>query len=70
MKRDFWKSLPLGTSGKWFLMSILVGIVAGCGAILFQIAGQLVVRVVLVEYAGLTPGGGHGERALFAHPAT
>lgn len=70
MKRNFWKSLPLGTSGKWFLMSILVGIVSGCGAILFQIAGQLVVRFVLVEYAGLTPGEGHGERALFTHPAT
>ena len=68
MNRDVWKSLTLGTSSKWFLMSVLVGIVSGCGAIAFQIAGQLVVRYVLVEYSGFTPGEGHGERALFAHP--
>ena len=70
MNRNVWKSLTLGTSSKWFLMSVLVGIVAGCGAIAFQIAGQLVVRYVLVEYSGFTPGEGHGERALFTHPDT
>ncbi|HQZ65300.1 MAG TPA: chloride channel protein [Planctomycetaceae bacterium] len=70
MKRDFLKSLTLGTSGKWFLMSVLVGVVAGCGAITFQIAGQLVVRFVLVEFSGFRPGEGHGERAMFTHPET
>ena len=57
-----------GDGSKWFLMSVLVGIVAGCGAIAFQIAGQLVVRYILVEYSGFTPGEGHGERALFGYP--
>lgn len=68
MKRNFWTSLTLGATGKWFLMSLLVGVVAGCGAIAFQVAGQLVVRFVLVEYSGFTPGEGHGERAMFLHP--
>ena len=64
----FWKNLALGASGKWFLMAILVGVVAGCGAIAFQIAGQVVVRYVLLEFSGFAPGEGHGERPLFGHP--
>ena len=70
MKRNVWKSLTLGTSSKWFLMAVLVGVVAGCGAIVFQCAGQLVVRYVLLEYSGFTPGEGHGENALFGSPDT
>lgn len=70
MNRDTWKSLTLGASSKWFLMALLVGVVAGGGAIAFQITSQLVVRYVLVEYSGFTPGEGHGERALFTPPET
>ncbi len=70
LNRETWKALPLGATGKWFLMALLVGVVAGCGAIAFQCAGQVVVRYVLLEFSGFAPGEGHGEKALFAPPAT
>ncbi|MCA9037608.1 MAG: chloride channel protein [Planctomycetaceae bacterium] len=68
--KGFWKSFFLGASGKWFLMATIVGIVSGCGAIAFQVAGQVVVRYVLLEYSGFAPGEGHGEHALFESPET
>jgi CIC family chloride channel protein len=68
--REVWKSLPLGATGKWFLMAVLVGVIAGCGAIAFQCASQVIVRFVLLEFSGFAPGEGHGEKALFAMPDT
>ena len=60
--------LRRGTTGTWFFLSLVVGAAAGCGAIVFQTAGQCVSRFVLTEYTGLVPGEGDGERAMFARP--
>jgi len=57
-----WKS-----SGKWTLLSILVGIIAGLGGIVFQTLGQLVVHLTLSPYAGYAPGEAAGEHGLFDH---
>lgn len=53
------------TSGKWFALSALVGIVAGCGAIAFQWASQSVIYVALVRTAGYSPLEPSGEHALY-----
>lgn len=57
-----WKS-----SGKWVLLSILVGIIAGLGAIVFQLVGQTVVEYTLVAFAGFAPGDAAGEHSVFGH---
>lgn len=54
-------------SGKWTLLSILVGIIAGAGGILFQTLGQLVVHFTLSRFAGYAPGEAAGEHGLFDH---
>ena len=48
MNRNVWKSLTLGTSSKWFLMSVLVGIVARVDCV------STAAQYVLVEL-GLSP---------------
>lgn len=71
MKRiavTFWEKLKPGATGKWLLLALIIGLIAGLGAILFQVSGQLVARFVLVEFTGFRPGEGHGERALFESP--
>lgn len=62
--------MKLKSGGKWFLLSLTVGLIAGVGAILFQVAGQLVSRFVLQEATGYLPGEAHGEHALFPHATT
>ncbi len=54
-------SLDLKTSGKWIVLSLLVGIVAGLGAIVFHGAGQFVTRWTLIEIAGHAPREATGE---------
>lgn len=54
-------------SGKWTLLSILVGIIAGLGGIVFQTLGQLVVHLTLSQFAGYAPGEAGGECGLFDH---
>ena len=49
------------------LLSSLVGTVAGVGAVLFQILGQLVTHFALTALSGFTPGEAAGEQALFQH---
>ena len=49
-------------------MAVMVGVISGAGAIAFQVAGQIVVRFVLQEYSGFSPGEGHGEHPLFEKP--
>lgn len=61
-------SSSLGYHGTWFLRAVLVGVMAGVGAIAFQLAGQVIVRFVLIQLSGFTPGEGHGEHPLFEHP--
>src|SRR5204863_4028436 len=58
-----------GTTAKWFLLSSMVGIVAGLGAILFQASSQLVLRYSLTALAHYSPGEPRGEHSLFPHPA-
>jgi CIC family chloride channel protein len=60
----------LQTSAKWFLLSTLVGVVAGCGGILFNIAEQTVFRVTSQAVAGFSPHEAAGEHRLFSAPST
>ena len=59
------KSLKAQVSGKWFLLSLAVGIAAGFGSILFDVLGQLVARMTDGEFAGFNPPGAKGEYHLF-----
>ncbi len=55
----------LRSHGKWFLLSGMIGIVAGLGAIVFQVLTQAVMHYTLADLAGLSPGEPDGEHALF-----
>ena len=55
--------------GKWVLLSALVGIVAGLGAILFQFLTQLVMHVCLERVAGYYAKQPAGEHAIFEYVA-
>ena len=52
--------------GRLFLLSIIVGIVAGLGGIVFQLAGQVVVAAGIAPLAGFSPPEAIGERAAIA----
>jgi len=47
------------------LLSMLVGVIAGLGAVLFYIAGQVVLQFALTNIAGYAPIQAGGESALF-----
>ncbi|MCA9048189.1 MAG: chloride channel protein [Planctomycetaceae bacterium] len=64
------KPLQEQVTGKWFLLSLAVGITSGIGAIVFDVLGQFVSRFVLAEYAGYVPIGAKGENHLFHAPDT
>lgn len=64
--RDFIR-LDLKSSGKWFLLSSLIGIVAGLGAITFQVSSQAVIHYTLSGIAGYTPREPAGEHSFFSH---
>lgn len=64
------KPLRQDVAGKWFALSLIVGLAAGCGAIVFDYAGQLVARFVLNEFAGFSPVGAEGEYHIFHASAT
>ena len=51
--------------GKWFVLSALIGIVAGLGAIVFQILGQTMAHMSLARFAGFAPAEAAGEHPLF-----
>ncbi len=53
------------TSGRLVLLSILVGVIAGLGAIGFQWLSHGVVRYSLVEFAGYAPVNPRGEHEIF-----
>ena len=48
-------------------MASLVGIVAGLGAIAFDVLGQTVTRFTLTQFAGFTPLEAAGEHTRFEH---
>jgi len=63
--REFLNSFDLRSTGKWFILSSMIGIVAGLGAITFQIACQFVNHHTLVTLAGYHAAEPAGEFALF-----
>jgi CIC family chloride channel protein len=65
--RSILVSLDLKSSGKWFVLSALIGIVAGLGAIGFQVASQTVMHFTLAQIAGYTPREPAGEHSVFQH---
>ncbi|TWU32274.1 chloride channel protein [Novipirellula artificiosorum] len=67
--RTILESFDLRSSGKWIVLASLVGVVAGLGAIIFQLLGQLVVHVSLSQFAGYAPPEAAGEHVLFEHPS-
>lgn len=64
--RDFF-SLELKSSMKWFVLSSVIGVVAGLGAITFQVASQAVIHYTLSQFGGLSPREPAGEHAYFEH---
>ena len=68
--RKFLDSIDFQSSSKWIVLSSLVGIVAGLGAVIFQVLGQLVVYYTLSQFAGYTPPEAMGEHNWFPHTAT
>lgn len=60
-------SFDLRSSGKWFLLSALIGVVAGVGAIGFQVASQAVMHYSLSEMSGYIPHEPAGEHGIFKH---
>ncbi len=59
-------SFNLKSTGKWFLLATLVGLVAGLGAVLFQFLCQLVLHFGLGGVAGYYPPEPLGEYAWFS----
>lgn len=59
----FFRGLDLRVTSKWFLLSGAIGIVAGLGAILFQLLIQLVVHSTLLPLTGFAPGEAAGEHS-------
>lgn len=56
--------------GKVILVSLVVGVVAGLGAIAFDVIGQAVARFTLTQFSGFTPQEAAGEHARFAHESS
>ncbi|HEX5471564.1 MAG TPA: chloride channel protein [Lacipirellulaceae bacterium] len=61
---------PLHITGKWLLLSVVVGMAAGVGAILFDIATQSVRRFALEGIAGYVSASPDGEVDLFKPPTS
>ncbi len=57
----------LRSTGKWFLLSAIIGLVAGVGAIGFHVIGQAVQFTALHQVAGFHAGEAAAEGALFEH---
>ena len=55
----------LRSTGKWFLLSAIIGLVAGLGAIGFHAFGQAVQFTALQQIAGFHPREAAAEGALF-----
>ena len=65
----FLHGFELRSTGKWFLLSTITGVLAGLGAIAFQFLGQLVMHFALGVAAGYWPGEPAGEHLFFEHGA-
>lgn len=65
--RKLFADLDLRTSGKWFVLSALIGVVAGVGGILFQLTSQSVLHFTLTQVTGYAPPEPAGEHSLYEH---
>lgn len=66
---EFFRAFDFRATTKWLMLSVLVGIVAGLGAILFQFLQQLTVHYTLEQFAGFVPLEAGGEHSVFVHQA-
>jgi len=64
------RALELRSTGKWFLLAVIVGVVAGGGAVALQLLGQVIQHFALAELTGFEPGGAAGEHTLFQETVT
>jgi len=55
------------SSTRWLLYFVLIGVIAGAGAIFFQVLCELGMRYLLDQLAGYRPDTPGGETPLFAH---
>jgi chloride channel protein, CIC family len=62
------KRLELRSTGKWFLLSAVIGVVAGIGAIGFHLVGQCVQHTALGRIAHFHPGEAVAEGSIFPEP--
>jgi len=62
---EFLVSFDLKTSGKWFVLSVLIGIVAGLGAIVFDVLTQFVEHNSVVSIAGFDHPQTVGEHSIY-----
>jgi len=53
--RKLFAGLELRASAKWFLLSAAIGVVAGVGGVVFQLASQSVLHFTLESVAGYAP---------------
>ncbi len=61
----FGNSLSELLSGRWLALSVVVGLLAGVAAIVFQVCTSAVGHYVLTAASGFSPGGADGEYELF-----
>ncbi len=54
----------LHTTGKWLFLSVIVGAVAGVGAIIVDIASQSIRHIALEKIAGYVPAETAGEYSV------
>ncbi len=64
------RAIELGTTGKWIILSVVIGIVAGLGGICFQVSVQFIQRYAMGELAGVAIREAEGEHLFFGHAAT
>jgi len=67
---DLLTSFDLKTSGKWFVLSCLIGVVAGLGAVVFDALTQMVQHYSLVGIAGFEHPQTVGEYSLYKNHST
>ncbi|RMF39254.1 MAG: chloride channel protein [Planctomycetota bacterium] len=65
---DLIYNLDVRSHGKWFLLSLWIGVVAGIGAIAFQYSTQAVATGVLARVSGWHSPEPHGEPLLYEVP--
>lgn len=61
----FGKSLTDLLNGRWLALSVVVGLLAGGAAIIFQVLTESVGHYMLFAFSGFSPGGADGEYHLF-----